>query len=117
MRFIVSPRGAGKTKALVAWAMRSSERVIIVFNEREKKRILESTELLPFQVCTAHDAVYGRLAGRQMDIAIDNLDLILPFLLGVQDPIQWATITEEEEPNEPAPDWLEEIPNSTEDGR
>lgn len=85
MRVYQSGRNTGKTTFLVGWLERESNRILIVHSAQERDRLLsEYTHIGAEQIVTAQHAIEGRIRGRhpRPELAIDNLDLILPYLFG-----------------------------------
>lgn len=89
-------RGKGKTNSLLRWLKATPNGMLLVHSEAEKKRLLDENEWLStFQIISPGRLLDGGLRGhRQTILAIDNLDLILPTLLGAT--IGPVTMTPEE---------------------
>lgn len=88
MRVYQSGRGTGKTTFLLSWLERESNRILIVHSAQERDRLLKLIENHPRisvdQIVTANHVLEGRIRGKypRPELAIDNLDLILPFIFG-----------------------------------
>lgn len=94
MEIIVAPRQTGKTTYLLARLEADPESVMIVHSYPERERLqreiyreLGSNEDYAKQVAdrivSIDHVISGRLRGRKVsEIHVDNLDLILPYMLG-----------------------------------
>jgi hypothetical protein len=85
MRVYQSGRRTGKTTFLLSWLERESNRILIVHSAQERDRLLkEYPHIGANQIVTANHVIEGKIRGRHPlpELAIDNLDLILPFIFG-----------------------------------
>lgn len=87
MRIYEAGRGTGKTTQLVNWLRFNPDGVLIVHSEMEKNRIIEEYTWISLnsdRVVTISQVLNGRLRGRhpRPTFAVDNLDLILPMIIG-----------------------------------
>lgn len=85
MKIIEGGRGTGRTTQLVLWVRRFPNRVLVVHSETERDRILKDYfNTNKDQVITIQAVLDGRLRGRNPRpiLGVDNLDLILPYVLG-----------------------------------
>ena len=85
MRVYQSGRQTGKTTMLISWLERETNRILIVHSAQERDRLLtDYPHISANQIVTAHHALEGKIRGRHPypELAIDNLDLILPFIFG-----------------------------------
>lgn len=91
MRIVSLERQRGKTETLIEWVRAKPNRVIIVMSAREADRIIRKYGLSSLQVL-----IWGMVPGargRDVEIAIDNLDLILRQVCG---DVKIVTVTKEE---------------------
>lgn len=104
MRFFIAPRRAGKTSFLTRWhweCVVPHRRVLIVADIRRAKELQRQPGgeelLLGRDILTLQQVLSGALRGRTQDteLAVDDLDHLLPQLLGTSLPIRWVTATEE----------------------
>lgn len=95
MRIYEMNRNGGKTNMLVEWLKYNPHGVLIVHSVQERQRILKQYGGLTFRedriqedekrVVTIQSVLEGKLRGRHpLIVAVDNLDLILPYILGAQ---------------------------------
>lgn len=96
MRIYEMGRQTGKTRKLVDWLRFNPHGVLIVHSAEERQRILrqygygltyskERKAEDDSRVITVQGVLDGRLRGRHpLIVAVDNLDLILPYLLGAE---------------------------------
>lgn len=87
MILLGSDRNTGKTTHLLSWLERESNRILIVHSAQERARILKEypdSDYFPNRIVTIQHVLDGRLRGRhpRPEFAIDNLDLILPYIIG-----------------------------------
>lgn len=87
MRLVVGGRASGKTFKMVNWLKASPNHILVVHSEQEAHRIREDYYLNLGEcnrIISVHSALNGKLRGsrRETVIAIDNLDLMLPFIMG-----------------------------------
>lgn len=83
MRIHKVGRQMGKTVMLLEWLEGDPKRAMIVHSYQESDRLKRENPHLADQIFNFHSALDGRLRGRGFnELAIDNLDLILPWLLG-----------------------------------
>lgn len=95
MQFMIRPRQGGKTHETVEWLRADPLRVLIVHDETERKRLMDTYKVPSGQIYNAQTC-RARLAGRGVtEVAVENLDLILGYLLGVYNPIVRVTATGE----------------------
>lgn len=93
MFVITRGRGFGKTHDLIEWVKAKSHRLLVTFSRHEATRLQQLYELNRQQVEVWDAELRVRLAGREVEIAIDNADLVLAHL--IQHPIQGLTLTGE----------------------
>jgi len=89
MEIVIRPRGEGKTRDMVSWALAGAFRTVVVVHEAERRRLLKQygpAGLQEDRVITWEEFKDRGNPG-VVDYAIDNLDLIL---CGVR----YATMTE-----------------------
>jgi len=107
MKFHILDKGAGKTTALIRWADMNEHgnlgRYIVVADQRRAHGVVQLADLLG---CDIHFPLtvleVGRaLGGGVKELAVDNLDDILPYLLHTARPITHVTATLE--PERPTP--------------
>lgn len=85
MRVYQTRRNTGKTTMLVSWLSRESNRILIVHSAQERDRLLKKyPHISGHRIVTAQHALDGRIRGLypHPELAIDNLDLILPYIFG-----------------------------------
>jgi hypothetical protein len=85
------PRQGGKTETLVYWVKQRPGRAMVVFNERERQRILREYKLRDDQVFVYTSNIPK---SRGYEVAIDNLDLVLQEVYG---DVQIVTVTKDGE--------------------
>lgn len=97
IEFMVSGRKTGKTSSLIEWLRLEPNGVIVCHSEQERQRILKKIKEMPWgneikdnQVISASSS-REKLAGRNVVVAVDNVDIVLSWLLGAE--IQRATAT------------------------
>lgn len=98
MKIYANGRQTGKTTQLVRWLGVHPDGVLVVYSAQERDRILkEYINVDPDRIKTIAAVLEGKLRGRNPRpiIAIDNLDLILPQIMGGT--IGPVTLTPEEE--------------------
>jgi hypothetical protein len=84
MRIYNMPRQSGKTTMLIDWLRLDEKHILIVHSATEASRLRRDYEEVADQIVSVSFAQSGGLMGRHgITVAVDNLDLILPFLLGV----------------------------------
>ena len=79
MQIVRLPRQCGKTETIVYWVKQKPGRAMIVFNNRERERILRKYQLRNDQVFTYTSNIPK---SRGYEVAIDNLDLVLGEVYG-----------------------------------
>lgn len=96
MRIISWPRRAGKTTTMLN-LMREDPRITAICHSYEEAARLqrENKDIDPHRFVAYRAVQDGVLLGRNHLLIIDNLELILPRLLGTDDPILLATMSEE----------------------
>jgi hypothetical protein len=82
VKFFISGRQAGKTSSVVEAMRWENNAVMIVHNMKEATRIVETYPWMQGKVATVSRAATGLLSNRYQKVYIDNLDLVLPALLG-----------------------------------
>lgn len=83
MRIYNMPRQSGKTTMLVNWLAESDNHILIVHSFAEADRIRREHPDVAGQIVGIDTVKSGFLRGHHNKVyAIDNLDLILPQLLG-----------------------------------
>lgn len=96
MRIYNMPRQSGKTTLLINWLTLDENHILIVHSTEEASRLRRDYEEVADQIVTVTFVVGGGLRGRRnIVVAIDNLDLILPALLGWPNRIGPITYTGE----------------------
>ncbi len=96
MKFVIRPRQGGKTHETVQWLREDpGHRVIITATAEMARDLRQRYELTEKQVMTVSSVrTFGR--GRRAEYALDNLDIILPQLLGTgPNPVMVVTATGE----------------------
>jgi hypothetical protein len=96
VKFIIRPRQGGKTHASVQWLLEDPEnRVILCANlqmARELQRRYKLTDRQVMSAATVRTAGRGRAA----EYAVEDLDTLLPYLLGTgPNPVSLVTATGE----------------------
>jgi hypothetical protein len=96
VKFVIRPRQGGKTHEAVRWLREDpGRRVIITATQDMAADLRRRYELTASQVTTT-DTVRSAGRGRHAEYAVDNLDLILPHLLGTgANPVTVITATGE----------------------
>lgn len=95
MQLIHRPRNSGKTATCVAAAREAAKRgdaVVIVTHDRASADRIQRD--YSFADVVACEAAAVALAGRRCSVIVDNAELVLAKLLGVN--VVMATVTEEE---------------------
>ena len=101
MKFHIQPRGSGKTTTLIRWADMNAHgnqgRYIVVLDHPRAHFVAQLADELK---CDIHFPITIQEASRPVgpgvrELAIDDLDDILPHLLRNHLPIAHVTITEE----------------------
>ena len=86
MQVIVGGRRSGKTHKLVEWLKEDPDRVLICHSASEAERLTRDYGIHPRQIMSISAWSSRGLSGMSRPstkIAVDNLDLVLPILLGV----------------------------------
>lgn len=101
MNWIVLPRGAGKTHEALKWLLADAPdeyRIMLTCSEPEANRLRSLARDMGFPnsrvVSVSNRAMWqllGRVEGLKVVYGIDNLELVLPMLLG--GPVGLATYT------------------------
>ncbi len=87
MRLHIGPRQSGKTTALLEWLRAGPDRYVVVHSQFEAYRlsqlVIEYPDLFD-KIITVDELISKRIlrGKRNAEIAIDNLDLVLPQLIG-----------------------------------
>lgn len=93
MKFYIQPRQTGKTFMLMDWLHNTLNGVVVVHSFQERDRLARDYPFLADRIYSIDSVIDGRLRGRRnLVVGIDNLDLILPYLIGA--PIGPVTATE-----------------------
>jgi hypothetical protein len=103
MRWVLKDRGEGKTTELVAWVKEGHQieewpfwtRVLLVDTRQAASRVQVSQDLDALQVLSVGEWQAER-TGRWVDhvqVAIDDLETVLPLLLGDPTSIELASLT------------------------
>ena len=94
MKFAIRPRQGGKTHLSVEWLREDPDhRVIVTANAQMARDLRQGYGLTEKQVAVAGSA---SIRGRRAEYAVDNLDIILPQLLGTgPNPVTVVTATGE----------------------
>lgn len=87
MKIYEAGRQTGKTTQLVNWLRTNPDGVLIVHTAIERDRVIKEFTFLnlnPNRVVTLNHVLSGRIRGKypRPIFAVDNLDLILPMILG-----------------------------------
>ncbi|SRR6266498_750352 len=85
MEIYQAGRQTGKTDHLISWLKFKSNRVLVVHSAKERARIIkEYPDIDPVKIFTIESVLSGRMRGvvGNVVIGVDNLDLILPQILG-----------------------------------
>lgn len=83
MKFYIGGRRSGKTEMLVKWIRSNPDAIMIVHTVREAERIAAQYSLDLYRVRSIGEVEHGGLMGRRnVKLGIDNLNLILPNILG-----------------------------------
>jgi hypothetical protein len=83
MQFVIRPRMGGKTTEALKWLKETPGAVLLVHSEAYAACLRRDHGLTDRQVMS-HRSAGTRLRGRrQVTVAVDNLDVILPQLLGL----------------------------------
>jgi len=90
MRVIVNGRQAGKTHALVQWVKEGEQtdsypgwtRVILTHSLEEAQRLRNLYDLEYRQVFSMGEWKNARLGRKPVDVAVDNVDMILAHMIG-----------------------------------
>lgn len=91
-----SGRQTGKTTALIDEMYRDTEALLVVHNYTEVQRLVRDYPSLEDRVLSIDHVISGKLRGRKYSqIHIDNLDIVLPYLIGGR--IGTVMMTEENE--------------------
>lgn len=91
MKILVGDRCSGKTTAIKEAMRENSDMVVIVPNEGMGKTYYD--EFGRDRVITAKGVQQGRLRGKTLPIAIDELQYVLPVLLECGIMLKVATVT------------------------
>lgn len=96
MKFVIRPRQGGKTHATVQWLREDPDRrVIIAHSAATASDLRRRYDLTERQVVTV-DSIRTRERGRRAEYAVENLDIMLPYLLGTgPNPVSMVTATGE----------------------
>lgn len=81
MKIIQWPRRSGKTSHLVNWLRQNPDAVLVVMHASEQQRLVRTYDLKRDQVLLPHECAH-RLRGREVKLAVDQLDHVLGALLG-----------------------------------
>jgi hypothetical protein len=102
IRFILAGRQTGKTERLLEWLgsqtiSEPQSRVIVCHSDVEAVRLRKICDergwlIAPSQILSAESVRRGGLRGHAVLVAVDNLDLVLPQLLGAQIDVVTSTI-------------------------
>ncbi len=91
MKWIVRPRGSGKTEEAIEWLRADKEqwgsldspgRILLVHSESEKLRLMKTYKLKYQQVETYETAMRGYYvsASQNVTLWVDNVDMLLSYL-------------------------------------
>lgn len=89
MKFLLMGRHRGKTERIIKWLKAGEQsgnfpfwnRVMVVFGEAERERLIAQYELNPRQVFTWDNWRNAAGIDRSVEVAIDNADLILSYIV------------------------------------
>lgn len=97
MKFVIRPRQGGKTYESVEWLREDpGHRVIITANEQMARDLRQTYGLTDKQVTTCDSIRTTGRGRRAVQYAVDNLDIILPYLLHAgPNPVSVVTATGE----------------------
>jgi hypothetical protein len=90
MHIYKAGRGKGKTETLVEWVKGGTNRAIVVLSHQEVRRLIHEYGLSPRQVYAYTSTMP---LGRNIEVAIDNLDMILQYVYGN---VKIATLNEDD---------------------
>lgn len=91
MDYLLGGRGWGKTHAAIGWVKGTAGAVLLVHDDRERKRIIRQYDMQDWQVQTyGYARGEGRSGANFQKYAIDNLDLFFG-LCGLRNPVALVT--------------------------
>lgn len=97
MHGIATPRGGGKTTRLVEWQKGGKEqgkrRVILTATEADAEWLRREHGLVRSAAMSVERARTTLLAGQDVEIAVDNVDIVLRGLLRLQQTPKVVTFT------------------------
>lgn len=96
MRIDQRGRGGGKTYDLMWKLVGDPDAVVVVHSYGERDRLQKDYPTIKNQIYCIDSVISGKLRGKKISVIhVDNLDLILPFLLG-NNRIGTVTLTPED---------------------
>ena len=94
MQILQLGRAQGKTTFLIDILFHATNDAMVVHNIAEARRLQQDYPEIADRIFAVSNATNGLLRGRRFDrVHIDNLDLVLPYLLGTG-PLGIITTTE-----------------------
>jgi hypothetical protein len=93
MKFDIGDRQTGKSTRIIDWAREDDRRRLIVFNHKRARQIEKDHPILEGRVISVNSL--ASLRGHDIEIGIDDLESVLPQLLGTgRSPVSYVTATE-----------------------
>lgn len=107
MEIIAGGRGSGKTHRLAEWVKAGrcvgKRRVIVTVTQAEARRIAKDHNLSLANVCRWEDIQRNIRGSGEVEIAFDNLDLILQSIAGPTAAVKFITLGAMHNPVSPSP--------------
>lgn len=96
MKIIQRSRRGGKTFELAQWVKANTDRVVVVHSQREAHSLEREFDVPVDQIMLAGLRMHERLRGRRnVEIAVDNVDLVLGAMFGNHTPVLGTVTTED----------------------